>query len=71
MSGNEKQSVNSLLFSGDLGLNLSLSISEKLVTSFRAGYEKNFNSLRKANPLDATKTNYNSYYLGLSTSYSF
>ena len=70
-SGQEKTMVNKTLFSGEIGLSVSYPITKNLMTSMRFGYEQNFNSIRKSNPLDLTKTTFNSYYLGLNTRYSF
>ena len=69
--GQEKEMVNPLLFSGELGMNLSLKISKQITSSLSVGYEQNFNSLRKTSPLDITKTNYNSFFFGLKSSYTF
>jgi len=69
--GQEKEMVNPLLFSGELGMNLSLKLSKQITTSLSVGYEQNFNSLRKTSPFDFTKTNYNSIFFGLKSSYTF
>ena len=69
--GKENDMVNRVFLSGEIGLDLSFRISDKLDNVFKVGYEQNLNSLRKSSPVDLTKTSYSSFFLGFSIRYSF